>query len=552
MTRILMLISAGIMAVLVACTPTPVSDQPANKTVTERAKLDVSVTDLTGDKVGGVLTKLSDDPATLDPHLATDATSAAVIVEVFGGLVTIDPDLKIVPDLAKNWEISPDGTGYTFYMRDNAKFHNGKTVTAEDFKWSIERAADPTTGSPVVDQYLGDIVGVEEKLNAKSAEIQGVVVVDDVTLNVRVDAAKAYFLAKLTYPTAYVLDRENVESGRRWFLTPNGTGPFKLEQYLPGDVLILARHDNYHLGPAFIDKAKFILSGGASMLMYENDEIDVSGVGLADIDRVLDASSPLNAEVVRRPPSFSTSYLGLNVKMPPLDDVKVRQALNYSINREEIATIVLADLVVPAKGILPPGFPAYNPDIRGYPFDIEKARSLLKESKYGDDLDNIPAITLTTPGSFGAANVGLDLEVILNTWREELGMNIEIQQTDFATFLQDLQRRRFHMFDIGWIADYPDPQNFLDILFHSESSSNHTNYASSRVDNLLSSARIETDEKRRFEMYNEVENMILEDAPWVPLWHSGESFVLIKPWVKDFYLPPIQIPQLRYVYIQKQ
>ncbi|PKB66597.1 MAG: hypothetical protein BZY81_06790 [SAR202 cluster bacterium Io17-Chloro-G4] len=502
-----------------------------------------------GDTSGGKLVRLFVDPPTLDPHLTTDATSAQVIIEVFGGLVTIDRDLNVVPDLAEDWDISPDGRVYTFHLRSDATFHDGKPVTAEDVRWSLERATNPLTESPVVDQYLGDIVGVKEKLNGDAETISGVRVIDDKTLEITIDASKSYFLAKLTYPTGFVLDRENIEADpKRWFRKPNGTGPFKLSQYDVGETMVLSRFPTYHLGAPHLDEVEMILSGGTSMLMYENDEIHVAGIGLADLDRILDPGNSLNSELLQAPPTFSVQYIGMNVNEPPLDDVKVRQALNLAIDKQNLATSVLADQVVPANGILPPGFPGFNTNLRGYRFDPERARQLLSESKYGDDLDNIPPITMTTSGSFGAS-VSLDMEVVLQMWKKNLGIEAEFQQTEFATFLKDLHNRRFQMFDIGWIADYPDPENFLDILFHSESSNNHTNYSNPQVDSLLERARTETDESLRFQLYNQAEQLIVDDAPWVPLWYSGERFLLVKPNVHDYYLTPLYIPRLRYVYL---
>ena len=209
---------------------------------------------------------------------------------------------------------------------------------------------------------------------------------------------------------------------------------------------------------------------------------------------------------------------------------------------------MLGDQVVPAQGILPPGFPGFNENLRGYEFDPVKARRLLAESSYGDDLENMPPVTITTAGSFGAT-VSLDMEVILQMWEKNLGIKAEFQQTEFATFLKDLHKRRFQMFDIGWIADYPDPENFLDILFHSESSNNHTNYNNPQVDALLEQARTETNELVRFQLYNQIEQQIIDDAPWIPLWYSGERYVLVKPNVQDYILPPLYIPRLRYVYL---
>ena len=492
------------------------------------------------------------DPPTLDPHLTTDATSARIIVEVFGGLVTIDRDLNIVPDLAESWDVTNEGRVYTFHLRPDATFHDGKPLTAHDVKWSLERATNPLTESPVVDQYLGDIVGVTEKLAGDALDVSGVRFIDEHTIEITIDEAKSYFLAKMTYPTGFVLDKENVEANpRNWFREPNGTGPFRLTEYRVGETLKLGRNEDYHLGPATLEEVEFILSGGTQLLMYENNEIHIAGVSLADLDRFSDPSNELYPELRTAPPSFSINYIGLNVNEPPLDDVNVRQALNYAIDKQEIASIVLGDLVKPADGILPPNFPGYDVGVRGYEFDPILAKQLLEESKYGGDLENIPPITITTPGSFGA-NVNLDMEVVLQMWERNLGITAEFQQTEYATFLKDLHKGRFQMFHIGWIADYPDPENFLDILFHSESSNNRTHYSNPEVDELLMQARVETDTDARYALYNQAEQKILDDAPWVPLWFDGERKLLVKPTVHDYLLPPLIIPRLRYIYLTEE
>ena len=551
-----LLLAFGMLFLVAACSgssgsseTTPSTGDSPEPTASSSAPAAADTTDSAEPLEGGRFVRLYVAPPTLDPHLTTDATSAQVIVEVFGGLVTIDRNLDVVPDLAESWDISADGRVYTFRIRPDAVFHDGKPVTAEDVRWSLERATDPLTEAPNVDQYLGDIVGVDAKLAGDVLEISGVQVINGRTIEITIDASKSFFLAKMTYPTAFVLDRENIEANpKNWFRKPNGTGPFKMTEYKVGETLILSRHDAYHLGSAKVAEVEMILSGGTSMLMYENDEIDIAGVGLADLDRLLEPSHNLNAELTRAAPSFSVQYIGLNVNEPPLDDVKVRQALNLAIDKREIATIVLGDQVVPAKGILPPGFPGFSESVSGYKFDPIKAKQLLLESKYGNDLDNLPPITITTPGSFGA-NVSLDMEVVLAMWEKNLGITTEFQQTEFATFLKDLNKRRFQMFDIGWIADYPDPENFLDILFYSDSSNNHTNYNNPEVDALLEKARVETDETLRFSIYNDVEQTILDDAPWIPLWYSGERYLLVKPNVHDYLLTPLIIPKLRHVFL---
>ena len=502
-----------------------------------------------GDAVqGGVLRLLGDDPPTLDPHQTGDVSSSRYILEVFGGLLTIDPSLQIVPDLAEDWAIDADGMGYTFNLNPDARFHDGRRVTAEDFKYSIERAADPATEAPGADTYIGDIVGVSEKLDGQADSVSGVSVLDDTTIRLDLDAPKPYILAKLTYPASFVVDRSNVETGREWIKTPNGTGPFKLAEYEPGVLMRLERFADYHLEPAHVDAVEFNLAGGDGLLMYENDEIHWGRAGLALVEALQDPSHPLRGELHLGPPDFDVFYYGMNSAEPPFDDVKVRQALNYAIDRETLATVLLSGVVTPTSKILPPGFPAYNPDLEGYTYDIEKARQLLAESEYGSDTSAYPPIVITLPGSFGSSISPLH-EAILATWEEQLGIKMDIQQTEWATYLEDLRERRFQIFGgSGWVADYVDPENFLDILFHSESDNNHTGFSNAELDGILERARVEQDPQARVALYNEAEQLIIDQAPWAPLFHSNGDSYIIKPYVKGLPLTPLVIPRLKYVY----
>lgn len=486
------------------------------------------------------------DPPTLDPHLVTDTSSAGLVVEIFSGLMTINTDLQVVTDLAESYDISEDKRTYTFYIRKNAKFHNGREITASDVKYSIERAADPKTLSPVADTYLIDIVGVEDKLNGKADDVSGVKVIDKHTVQITIDDPKVYFLAKLTYPTAFVVDQENIMTGgKRWTDKPNGTGPFKLSEYAIGDIIVLERHDEFYGEKAKVSKVEFLLSGGQAMAMYENDEIHFTGVGLADLDRLLNPSEPLNSELQRIPPEFSINYIGFNVGVPPFDDVKFRQALNHAINKELIAEQVYSGLVIPAYGILPPGLPGYNTNLQGLNYDPNKAVELLSQSKYATD---IPRIQVTVPGSGGS--VGLDLEVILDMWNDILGVQIETTQVDWATFLQDLNDKKLQAFaGLGWAADYPDPQNFIDVLFYGSSTLNHTGYKNTKVDQIIEKARTESDFPIRSSLYKEAEQIIVNESPWIPLWYSGESYVLIKPYVKGYKMTPLIVPKLSHVEI---
>ena len=497
---------------------------------------------------GGTFRRLWADPPTLDPHLTSDTTSAALVVEIFSGLVSFNPDLELVPDIASRWDISDDGLTYTFHLRPEAKFHDGKPVTAHDFKWSFERAVSPDLGSPVAETYLGDIVGVKDVLDGIATEISGVKVIDDHTLQVTIDKPKAYFLAKMAYHTAFVVDQANVEAGgRNWTDNPNGTGAFKLKEYRIGERIVFERNADYYLEPAHLDQVVMNLGGGQAMAMYENDEIDLTGVGLFDLERVQDPNEPLNKEYVVVPPGFSVTYIGFNTNLPPFDDLNFRQALNHAVDKELIATEVLAGLRVPAYGILPPGFPGYNPDLQGLKYDPELAQQLLETSRYSTP-DSYDRIIVTVPGTGGT--IGLDLEVIIEMWRQTLGVEVEIQQVEWATYLEDLNQQKFQAFaGLGWSADYPDPQDFLDILFHSQSEINHGAYSNTQLDDILEEARVEPDVPARMALYNQAEEMIVEDAAWVPLWFTGERHALVKPHIKDYKLTPMILPKLRYVYI---
>ncbi len=524
------------------------SEQPEEKAVPEGTpvNLEQQPSQFTEPLPTGTFRRLWSDPPTLDPHLTGDTTSAGVVTEVFSGLVTLDTDLKLVPDIAESWTIE-GGTVYTFKLRPNAKFHNGKPVTAHDFKWSLERAAAPDTASPVADTYLNDIVGAEAYFEGEADEIVGIKVIDDHTLEITTDAAKAYFLAKLTYPTANVLDREVVEAGGRswWIDNPVGTGPFKLSEYRIGERIVLERNEDYYREPAGVETVVMNLAGGQAMAMYENDEIEITGVGLYDLERVLDPNEPLNKELVVAPPGFSVSYIGFNASMAPFDDVKFRQALNHAVDKELIATGVLSELVEPAYSILPPGFPGYTENIVGLQFDPELARKLLSESKY-PDAESRPRIVVTVPGTGGT--IGLDLEVVLEMWKQELGVEVEIQQVEWATYLEDLDAKKFQAYaGLGWEADYPDPQDFLDILFHSESSINHGDFKDAAIDAVLEEARTEADIQKRIALYHQAEQMIVDAAPWVPMWFTGDRYALVKDYVEGYVMTPMIVPKLRQI-----
>jgi oligopeptide transport system substrate-binding protein len=466
-------------------------------------------------------------------------------MQIFSGLVRLDRELNIAPDIAESWEKSPDGKTYTFHLQQGVKFHSGKEVKAADFKYSWERACDPDTGSDTAATYLGDIVGAKDMLAGKTGAISGVEVIGDYTLRVAIDAPKAYFLNKLAYPTAFVVDRANVESGEGWWLEPNGTGPFKLKEWNPGQQLILERSQIYYGALAKIEQVVYILAG-MPMALYETGQVDVVPVYLAYIDRVTDETGPFYTQLAVTP-ELSLYYIGFNTAQPPFDDVNVRRAFCHAVNKEHIAEVILRDMISATDGILPPGMPGYNEALEGLGYDVEKAKELIAASKYGD-VSNLPPITLTVEG-YGNS-IPSYLGAVIQEWQQNLGVEISVRQLEPEDFLYNLKQEKDEMFVLGWVADYPDPHDFLDILFYTGSEKNTFEYSNPTLDALLDQAAIEQDEADRLAMYQQAEQLVVDDAPCLPIWHDT-NYILAKPYVKSYELSPLGVPDLSQVYIER-
>jgi oligopeptide transport system substrate-binding protein len=485
-------------------------------------------------------------PLTLDPAISADMSSHLYVMQIFSGLVRLDQELTIVGDIAGSWEKSSDGKTYTFHLRQGVKFQNGREVKAADFKYSWERACDPATGSGTAATYLGDIVGAKDMLAGKAGEISGVEVLDDYTLRVTIDAPKAYFLDKLAYPTAFVVDSANVESGKNWWRKPNGTGPFKLKEWSPGQRLILERSQIYYGEPAKLEQVVFSLLPYDPMALYETGKIDVVLVDPAYIDRVSDETSPLHQELAVTP-ELSLYYIGFNTAKPPFDDVNIRRAFCLAVNKEPIVKVILRDMVSEADGILPPGMPGYNETLEGLSYNVEEAKQLIAASKYGD-VSNLPPITLTVEG-YGN-NIPSYLGAIIQEWQQNIGVEISVRQVETEKWLYNLKRETDEMFVLGWIADYPDPDDFLDILFYTGSENNIFEYSNPTLDALLDQAAIEQNKAVRLDMYQQAEQLVVDDAPCLPLFH-GTNYILMEPYVKSYELGPLGVPDLSKVYINK-
>lgn len=539
------------VALLVTGDSNSTSSGTTTSGVTGGASQTVNVDD--GD-IASRLRLASGDPVTMDPHLTGDSLSAEYVVEIFSGLVTISPQLSLELDLAESWEVSDDGLTYTFVLRPDIFFHTGRAVLAEDVKWSVERVASPvpegaTRPSTTALAYLGDIAGVKDSFYGLADSVSGVEVVDDKTIQFTLTQPLPpdLFLSKLTYPTAFVVDRQQIEANpRNWTRRPNGTGPYKLVEWRLGERIVLAANDRFHAGEPSVEQVLYTLSGGSTLTRFENDELDVAFISLADIDRARDPGSDLNP-LYSVFPQFTISYIAFNNNVPPFDDTEVRRALALSIDRAKIADVTFNNMLAPATGILPPQLPGHQEEDLSFPFDPDAARAALAASSYGS-ADALPPIILTEVG--GGAEARVDTQAFLEQWRNELGVEVEIRQTDFATFLDDQDAGRLQMFNAGWIMDYPDPEDILDLKFHSASSLNDVGYTNADVDDLLDRGRTERDTDLRIGLYQQAERLILDDVAWIPLYFS-QSHVVVNAAVTGWFEPPMVIPRLQYIDIER-
>jgi len=479
----------------------------------------------------------STNPRQYDPH----TTYGSGDKRVFSGLVSFDPQLNLTPDLAESWDVSDDGMTYTFHLRQNAKFHNGRAVTAQDFVYSLERAASPELASDTALTYLGDIVGIHEYASGNADHVEGIKALDEHILQIRIDAPKPYFLLKLTYPTSFVLDRENVEGDSEWYRHPNGTGPYRLTEWTSFERIVYEANQDFYLGAPSIPYIVVTLYTGDSQRLYETGDVDITGV--YSIERFTDPTEPLHNEL-RTGVSLCTSYVTFDSTSPPFDDVNVRKAFSMAFNRQQYIDVVMNGHALPAQGLYPPGLPGFNIGLQGLPYDPEQARELLKSSKYGI---NLPPIVFTNSGV--GSYVSSDVAALADMWKKNLGVTITVENLE-PNFYYDQIYLGNHgqLFSGGWCADYPDPENFADVLFHTGSNQNNGGYSNPELDSLLEAARIEQDVTKRIAMYQQAEQMLVNDAAALFTVHYLD-YELVKPYVKGYVLTPIDIPIERYMWL---
>ncbi len=482
----------------------------------------------------------STNPRSFDPA----TTLSGGDKRVFSGLVSFDPHLNLIPDLAEPWDVSPDGTVYTFHLRQNAKFHDGRPVITQDVVYSWERAASPEIASDTVLTYLGDIVGVREMSEGKADHISGLKIIDDHTLQVTIDAPKPYFLLKLTFATAFILDKANVESSEDWYRTPNGTGPYKLVEWTRFERKVYEANQDFYLGAPSIPYIVVELYAGEGQRLYESGEIDITGI--YSVERFIDPTEPLHKELLTGV-DLCTDYIVFDTTRPPFDDVNVRKAFSMAFDRQKYIDVVLDGHALPASGLYPPGLPGFNVALKGLPYDPAQARQLLAQSKYGGP-NGLPPIVFSNIGT--GSSIGGDVAALAEMWEQNLGVTITVENLEPNYYYDQIYSGNHgQLFSSGWCADYPDPENFADVLFHTGSQQNNGGYSNPQLDALLDAARIEQDVSKRIMLYQQAEQILVEDAAALFITYSL-SYQLVKPYVKGYVFTPIDIPIERYMWLE--
>ncbi len=492
------------------------------------------------------LKMVSGDVGSFDPALGSDVDTSFVLRQIYTGLVTLDKNLVVVPDLAAEMPLlNENGTLYTFKLRQGAKFQSGREITADDFKYSFERATDPKLAAPddantlPAANYMNDIQGIKDKLAGKATEISGVRVKDKYTLEIKLDAPRPQFLSKMTYNVFYVVNREAVAKG---FDQLDGSGPFKLQEYKHKEYIKLARNDNFYFGPPRLSQVYIALGSNASndVVQYEQGRLDLAPVSAgSEADRVLDKSSALNRDL-RVKPQLELSYLAFNTRAKPFDDPKVRQAFSIVVDRPRIARAMFENKVLPASGILPPGLPGYSGKPSPLNYDISRARDLIAQSSYHNQ-ENLPRITLYSTGDPLA-------KVLQDVYKQAFNIDLVVQQNDYKDFKSGLTGKQFQMYLYGWTADYPDPENFLRSLLGSGSAFNDSGYNNPQFDELMKQGDQQPDAGRRLDFYAQAEQLALTDAPILPIYYNVE-YLLVKPYVKGLDLTASGIWTLKDVYL---
>jgi ABC-type transport system substrate-binding protein len=483
-----------------------------------------------------------DEVPTLDPARGYDTASWQFEEMLFNTLVDYDPAANLIGELATDWEISADHLTYTFHIRNDVRFSTGRPLVAGDVRYSIERVLRPRTRSQGA-EFFRNIRGADT-CTAAQCEVEGIEIPAPHTVRFQLRAIDPLFLHKLAMPFAAAVPQEEVERwGEDFARHPVGSGPFVLAEWMPGQRLLFLRNPDYFVPgvPRLAGVLRLVgVNDDLAWLKYEAGQLDVANIPPAEFPRVIHAER--YRPLLRHVTTMRTQYVGMNCRMQPFTDRRVRQAMNFAVNKQKLLRLI-NDRGVVANGFLPPNMPGYNPNVRGYPFDPQRARELLAAAGYAAGF----ATTLWARSDDNTLRLAQAIQQDL----AEVQVQVRIKPIAWAPFLEAVRQPDLvPMFLLGWEADFPDPSNFLEVLLHSKyiGSNNDTNYSNPEVDALLDAAAHTADAAARLRLLQDVEQRAVADAPWIFLYHPV-SYAVVNRRVRDFQLHPLRPARLDRVWL---
>jgi len=491
------------------------------------------------------------DVSTLDPAIGYDWQNWSMIKSLFNGLMDYAPGTtELVPDLAESYEVSGDGLTYTFKLRRGVKFHNGRKLTAADIKYSLERTVNPETQSPGAG-FFDTIVGFDAMTAGEADSLDGIEVVDDHTVRIRLSRPDAPFLHKLALNFAFAVPKEAVdEHGQDFGTHPVGTGAFRLEEWALGQRVIFTRNDDYYRpGLPNLDRIVFEIGQEptVALLRLQRGEVDILGDGIPPARFVQVINDSQWQDNIKVGGQLHTGYVTMNVRMKPFDDVRVRRAVNMAIDKERIVQIINGRAEV-ANQPLPPAMPGYAEDYDGYPLDRDQARALLAEAGYGDGVETEIYVMNVDPNPRIAQAIQQDLA--------EIGIEAEIkslaQSTVIAAGGQPDQAPMIWSGGMAWIADFPDPSNFYGPILGCGGAVpggwNWAWYCNEDVERMAERADAMSDPadaEERIALWRDIFLKIMEDAPWAPIFNENRYTMhadTIDGPAPEIFVDPVHIP----------
>ena len=360
-------------------------------------------------------------------------------------------------------------------------------------------------------------------------------------IEIELEEPSSTFLTRLASPAVAVVDRDDV--GRpEWWRNPNGSGPFQIVEWTPGEVLRLGRFNGFFAGPPPLEEINILYGPSSSQPfnLYQADVIDTTSVPILSAERVVNPDSEL-ADEVTVTPVLATGYIAFRTDMEPLDDPHVRRAIQLAFPRHKIAEVTFDGLILPADGLVPPGMLGREWPVDAAPYDLEAAKAELAQSRYGS-AENVPPIRIFGAGSTGSSALREVLE-------EDLGLEVDVIQVEWPEFNAGLTRREYPGYELLWGADYPDPETFLWSLFGADSPDNYSDYANPEYNALLDQASLTLDEAERAALYDQAQQILADDNVLIPLYHETR-YTLAKPAVRGLDVTPLGILYLDNVWME--